>query len=38
MERVDGIQPTGGTITVVTNASTVFRAGRREAGGVRLSR
>jgi hypothetical protein len=32
MERADGIQPTGGTITVVTSASTVFRAARREAG------
>lgn len=32
VERADGIRPTGGTITVVTNASTVFRAGRHQSG------
>lgn len=32
IERADGIQPIGGTITVLTNASTVFRKGRHAAG------
>lgn len=32
VQRADGISPTGGTITVVTNANTQFGKGRYQQG------
>ena len=34
VQRADGIQPTGGTITVQTTSTTVFRKGRNQTGSL----
>src|SRR5207249_4565301 len=34
VQRADGIQPTGGTITVLTDANTLFVKGRHQQGSL----